>query len=259
MNTQLKHISLQEGKKIYFASDFHFGIPNEKASRERELLICNWLDYIKKDAQQIYLLGDLFDAWMEYKKVVPRGFTRFFGKIAELSDSGIEIIVFTGNHDLWMRDYFQKEFGIAVFHTVQTIKINDKTFHIGHGDGVGPGDKFYKLLKAFLRNPFCQFLYRQLHPDFGYRIAEYFSQKGDKHKYEDLQFLGEDKEYQVLYAKEMLQKEHIDYFIFGHRHILLDLELKGKSQFINLGDWISYNSYAHFDGSKLELSRYLKK
>ena len=247
-----RKIEIPQGKFAYFASDFHFGIQGKEDTRERERIICQWLDSIKNDAHCLFLMGDIWDAWMEYKLVVPKGNTRFLGKLAELSDSGIQIFIYSGNHDLWMRDYFQKELGAEVLHEHQTFQFNDKIVRLGHGDGIGPGDKQYKLLKWILRNKVCQWLYRQLHPDFGLRIARFFSELGPKHKYEELQFQGADKEFQVLYAKSLLEENHYDYFIFGHRHIPNDIELKGGARFINLGDWLSYKTYARL-GKNMEL------
>ncbi len=247
-----RKIKIPEGKYVYFASDFHFGIPDEKTSREREREVCNWLDKIKTDAHCVFLMGDIWDAWMEYKLVIPKGNTRFLGKLAELSDSGIQLFIFSGNHDLWMRDYFQQEFNAEVFHEHCTFQFNEKIIHLGHGDGIGPGDKKYKMLKWFLRNPICQWLYRQIHPDVGLRIARYFSELGPKHKYDDMKFLGADKEFQLQYANSLLAQNQYDYFIFGHRHIPNSIPLNEKSTYVNLGDWLSYKTYARL-GDKLVL------
>lgn len=250
-------MNLPKGKKIYFASDFHFGIPDYENSISREKLLCQWLDNIKSDAYCIYLVGDLFDVWFEYKSVVPRGYTRFLGKLAELSDAGINIEVFTGNHDLWMQDYFQKELNIKVHRKEITIKVNNTKFFIAHGDGLGPGDSGYKMLKKIMSSKFSQWLYRKLHPDWGIGIATYFSRKGPKHKsLSESQFLGEDKEWLVLFSKAVLNKEHFDYFIFGHRHIAITFPLNQSSTYINLGDWLSHNTYAVFNGNKTVLEKF---
>ena len=256
MLLQLADVQLKEGKKIYFASDFHFGIPDYEETRKREMLVCSWLDAIKNDAQQIYLVGDIFDSWMEYKLVAPKGTVRFLGKLAELADAGIEIILFTGNHDLWMHGYFEQELGIKVIKTAQSFKINNQFFHVAHGDGVCKKEWKYILLKKLLHSPWSQFIYRQLHPDVGLKLADWFSRLGPKHKYADLGMKNPDDEYQLIYAKECLSKTHYDYFIFGHRHIPLSLQLSNNSTFINLGDWISYNTYAVFDGKKAILEKY---
>lgn len=252
----MEKIQLQPGKKIYFASDFHFGIPDQAATRERERKICAWLEQIRGDAQQIYLMGDLYDSWMEYKKVVPKGTIRFLGKLAELSDAGVELIIFTGNHDLWMHGYFEEELNARVYKTVQSLEINGKAFHIGHGDGVCREERSYRLLKALLHHPVSQFLYRQVHPDLGLRLADYFSRLGPKHKYDNLSLKPLEQEYQVVYAREVLQQTHYDYFIFGHRHIPMSLELSKGATLINLGDWMVTYTYAEFDGERLRLEKY---
>jgi UDP-2,3-diacylglucosamine hydrolase len=252
-------MDLAPGKKIYFASDFHLGIPDREASLAREKRICAWLDEIRHDAEQIYLVGDLFDVWFEYRNVVPKGYTRFLGKLAELADSGIHIEAFTGNHDLWMRGYFEEELNIPVHHHPVKREFNGKTFFIAHGDGLGPGDHGYKLLKKVLRNPFSQWLYRRLHPDTGVGMAGWFSRLGPKHgDKEEEKFLGPEKEWLVQFSYEMLRKEDIDYFIFGHRHIAVEYPLQQNSKYINLGDWIRFDSYAVFDGTDLSL-KYFKK
>ena len=247
-------MELPKNKKIYFASDNHLGLPNSEVSLVREKHFISWLEEVRKDAAAIYLLGDLFDFWFEYKTVVPKGFVRVLGKLAELSDSGIPITFFTGNHDLWMRDYFQKELNITVYRQPITLTIGTTRFLIGHGDGLGPGDKGYKLMKKLFTNPFSQWLFRWLHPDLGVRLGQYLSQKN---KFisgeEDVKFLGEDKEWLVTYSQKKLKEEHFDYFVFGHRHLPLEIELNQNSKYINLGDWITHNTYAVFDGTTLKL------
>ena len=258
----LPHIrmDLPEGKKVYFASDLHLGIPDRESSLAREKRFCSWLDEIKHDAHEIYLVGDLFDVWFEYKNVVPKGHTRFLGKLAELSDEGIHIEVFTGNHDLWMRGYFEQELNIPVHHNPIVRNFNGKKFYIAHGDGLGPGDLGYKMLKRVLRNPVSQWLYRRLHPDTGVGVAGWLSRLGPKHvDGEEEKFLGPDKEWLVQFAYEKLKTEHVDYFIFGHRHIAVEYQLQENSKYINLGDWIRYDSYAVFDGNDLRLKYYKKQ
>lgn len=252
-------MQLPEGKKVYFASDFHLGIPDHASSLVREKLICRWLDEIKADAGHIFLVGDMFDAWIEFRNVVPKGFVRFLGKLAELRDLGITIEAFTGNHDLWMNGYFEDELDIPVHHHEIRRTINGKTFLIAHGDGLGPGDKGYKFLKSILRNPLCQWLYRRIHPDTALGLAQYFSERGPKHIGEiEETFKGADKEFLVQYCHEVLAKEQVDYFVFGHRHLALAYPLPNDSLYINLGDWINYNSYAVFDGVDLKLQYYNK-
>ncbi len=252
-------MELPAGKKVYFASDFHLGIPDRATSIERERRICNWLDTISSDAVQLFLVGDLFDTWFEYKNVVPKGYTRFMGKLAELSDKGLQIEAFTGNHDLWMRGYFQDELNIPVHHAPIIREFNGKKLLIAHGDGLGPGDHGYKILKSVLRSPVSQWLYRRLHPDTGVGMASWFSRLGPKHADgPEVEFVPE-KEWLVQYCLDTLKQQHIDYFIFGHRHIAIEYPLPQNSMYVNLGDWIRYDSYAEFAGDKLTLKFYKAK
>ena len=250
-------MQIPKGKKIYFASDNHLGAPTQEQSFPREKKFVAWLDEVKQDAAVIFLLGDMFDFWFEYKTVVPKGFTRTLGKLAEISDSGIPIYYFVGNHDLWMNGYFEEELNIPVYHKPKEFTFNNKTFFIGHGDGLGPGDKGFKRMKKVFTNPVAKWFYRWLHPDLGVRLAQYFSVKnrlisGE----EDVKFLGEDNEWLVQYSKKKLEEKHRDYFVFGHRHLPLTIDLNDNSKYINLGDWISYYTYGVFDGKDLELKEY---
>lgn len=247
-----------ERTKTYFASDLHLGTPNEEKSRVREMLFVKWLDSIKVDAKAIYLVGDIFDFWHEYETVVPKGFVRLLGKLAELSDAGIELHIFTGNHDLWMKYYFTKELGAKVYQQPIQITINDKRFFIGHGDGLGPKDYGYKFIKKIFTNAICKFLFKWLHPDIGTRIAQYLSHQSrfGRGVAEMETFHGEENEWLLIYCKEVLLKEHFDYFIFGHRHLPIDFKLLETSRYINTGDWLHFNTYAVFDGEQLELKSY---
>lgn len=248
---------LAPGKKIYFASDFHLGLTaEEETDHSRERIICQWLDECAHDAAYIFLIGDLFDTWFEYKKVVPRGFTRFLGTLARLADSGIQIEIFTGNHDFWMTDYFEKEMNIPVHHQKQEYVFNKQLFLLAHGDGLGPGDRKYKILKKLLNHPLAQWLYKRLHPNFGLGIAQYFSRRGVKHIGKEQVFQGEEHEALVAYAKEKIKQKPYKYFIFGHRHLMLDIPIGKDARYINLGDWINYYSYACFDGEKLSLKQF---
>ena len=250
-------MQIPKGKKIYFASDNHLGAPTMEASRPREKKFVAWLDEIKTDAHTIFLLGDLFDFWFEYKTVIPKGFTRILGKLAEIADSGIAIHYFVGNHDLWMKGYFEEELGIPVYYKPKEFVFNDKAFFIGHGDGLGPGDKGYKRMKRVFKSPFFNWLFRWGHPDIGMRIAQYFSVKNKLISgVDDATFLGEDKEWLILYCKKKLEEAHRDYFVFGHRHLPLDIQLNDSSKYINLGDWITYFTYGVFDGEEIELREY---
>ena len=250
-------INLDSNKKIYFASDQHFGAPNLKESKIREDRFVRWLDSIKSDAQVLFLMGDLFDFWHEWKYVVPKGYIRVLGKIAELKDSGIDVYFFVGNHDLWMKDYFEEEFGIPVYFEKRYYEISGKKFLLAHGDGLGPGDKGYKRMKKVFTNPLAQWGFRWLHPDIAMKIANYMSQKNKMISgVEDQKFLGEDKEFLIIYSKEKLKTEKIDYFVYGHRHLPMVLELNDYSKYINLGDWISYFTYGVFDGEKFEVKMF---
>ena len=244
-------------KKIYFLSDFHLGAPDHASSLEREKRIVSFLDKIKDDTSHIFILGDLFDFWYEYKKVVPKGFVRLLGKLAELTDSGIIIKFFVGNHDMWKNGYFEQELGIEVFHEAKEFEFSGKKFFIGHGDGLGPGDHRYKFIKKVFRNKLSQKLFGTLHPSAGIGLADYFSRKSRAATGKtDEQFLGEGKEWLIIFSKEMLQKKHYDFFIFGHRHFPLDFKLSENSRYLNLGDWIKYNSFAVFDGNDMQLKYY---
>ncbi len=252
----LPAIQLEAGKKIYFASDFHLGIPDHASSLVREKLICRWLESIAHDAAHIFLLGDLFDAWIEYKHVVPKYFTRLLGTLARLRDKGIPITVFVGNHDLWMYGYFEKELDISVLHQPAKININNTSFLLGHGDGLGPGDTKYKILRKIMTNKISQGLFSWLHPDIGIRFGQFFSKSGyDKKEHEQV-FLG-DKEYLIQFCKLFLQQEPMQYFVFGHRHYKLEHKLSKESTYINLGDWLHYNSYGLFDGNNFTLQTYI--
>lgn len=251
------NIDLVQGKKIYFASDQHFGVPNLEQSRLREEKFIRWLDMIKKDAQVLFLMGDLFDFWHEWKYVVPKGYIRVLGKIAELKDSGIDIYFFVGNHDLWMKNYFEIELGIPVFFEKKYYQINNKKFLLAHGDGLGPGDKGYKRMKKVFTNPLAQWAFRWLHPDIAMKIANYMSQKNKLISgVEDQKFLGEDKEFLIQYSKEKLKTEDIDYFVFGHRHLPLIFNLEKGAKYINLGDWIVYFTFGVYDGETFEVNKF---
>lgn len=253
----MRTIVLERNKRIYFSSDHHFGAPSLQESKQRERFFIQWLDEIKADAQVLFLMGDLFDFWHEWDYVVPKGYVRLLGKIAELKDEGVEIFFFVGNHDLWMRGYFEKELGIPVFFEKQYFKIQGKIFLLAHGDGLGPGDKGYKRMKKLFVNPVAQWLFKWLHPDIAMRVASYLSQKNKLISgEEDKAFLGEDREFLILYAKEKLKTETIDYFVFGHRHLPMVLDLgNATSKYVNLGDWISYFTYGVFQ-ENFELKTY---
>lgn len=244
-------------KKIYFISDFHLGAPDNAASLEREKKIVRFLETIKDDTAELFILGDMFDFWYEYKTVVPKGFVRLLGMLASFTDKGIPIHFFIGNHDMWMHGYFEKELNIKVYEQPGRFTFGNKNFYIGHGDGLGPGDHGYKRLKKVFRNSFAQWLFGQMHPTWGMGLANYFSAKSRKKTGSaDQVFLGEENEWLVIYAKEILAKEHIDYFVFGHRHLPLDIDLGNGSRYLNLGDWIRSFTYAYFDGHEMHLKKW---
>jgi UDP-2,3-diacylglucosamine hydrolase len=250
-------VDLMPGKKIYFLSDFHLGAPNQASSLEREKRIVQFLDEIKKDAAEIFLVGDMFDFWYEYRKVVPKGYIRLLGKLAELTDAGIPMHFFVGNHDMWMKDYLQTELNIPVYFEPKEFVRNGKLFYIGHGDGLGPGDHGYKRLKKVFRNPACQWLFGILPPIVGMGIANYMSRKSRAQtgSTEEV-FLGEDKEWLLIFSRDTLLKKKVDFFVFGHRHLPIDYRLSGDSRYINLGDWISFSTYAVFNGMTMEVKSY---
>ena len=250
-------MQIPAGKKVYFLSDFHLGVPDQASSLEREKRIVAFLDQIKDNAAMIFVVGDLFDFWFEYRTVVPKGYVRILGKLAELTDNQIPVHFFVGNHDMWMSGYFEKELNIPVYYESKTYEFNGKKILVGHGDGLGPGDYGYKFIKKIFRNPICQFLFGLLPPFFGISLANFFSKRSRTITgTTDEKFLGEDKEWLVQYAKDKLKENHFDYFIFGHRHLPIDFLLKEDSRYINLGDWIKYNSYAEFDGATIQLKYY---
>ena len=251
---------LDSNKKIYFLSDFHLGAPDAVSSLKREKEVVRFLDDIKSSAAAIFLVGDMFDFWNEYRTVVPKGYTRLLGKLAELTDAGIPMYFFVGNHDMWMKDYFQQELNIPVYFEPKEFEWNNKKFLIGHGDGLGPGDKGYKFLKKIFRNPICQWLFGILPPFFGMGLANYLSRRSRAQTGASEEvFLGEDKEWLIIYAKEVLKQKQFDFFVFGHRHLAIDYRLSETSRYINLGDWIHYYTYAVFDGTDMELKSFLNK
>ncbi len=239
-------------RKVYFLSDAHLGVSGFKTSLEREKLLVRWLDIIKSQAGEIYFLGDIFDFWFEYKDVVPKGYTRLFGKLAELTDSGIKIFYFTGNHDMWNFHYFQKELNLHVFSKPAEKYIGNKYFMIGHGDGLGPDDKSYKIIKKIFQNRISQKIFSFFHPRIGIGLANFFSRKSRINNAQEV-FLGEDKERLVLYCKYKLTQKHYDFFVFGHRHLPMSVSVGKNSLYVNTGEWINTFSYAVFDGEDVKL------
>ena len=250
-------MSLAPGKKIYFASDVHLGVPNKASSLEREKRLIRWLEEVRQDAAEIYLVGDLFDFWFEYKRAVPRGYVRLLGKLAEITDAGTPIHLFTGNHDMWIFDYLPEETGVQLYREPIVREYAGKQFFIGHGDGLGPGDHGYKFIKKVFANKLCQWLFARLHPNLGIGLADFWSRRSRaKTGTSEEKYFGDDKEFLVQFCKDTLKTQHYDYFVFGHRHLPLDMEVGEGSRYVNLGDWISHYTYAVFDGEKMRLERF---
>lgn len=245
---------MQPGQHIVFLSDFHLGVPNREDSLVRERRIVKFLDEAAKDAVEIHILGDVFDMWFEWKKAVPRGYVRLLGKLAELHDRGIPLHLYIGNHDMWTFGYLAEECGLIVHREPVMRQCAGKKFMIGHGDGLGPGDHGYKFIKRIFRSGLCQWLFARLHPNFALGLAEFWSGRSRKKSYDnDRKFIGEANEWLAIHCREVLKKEHYDYFVFGHRHLPMDLQVGDHSRYINLGDWITRFTYAVFDGNELKL------
>jgi UDP-2,3-diacylglucosamine hydrolase len=250
-------MDLPEGKKIYFISDVHLGAPNAKESLIREKILVRFLESIRHDAFEIFIVGDLFDFWYEYRHVVPKGYVRILGKLAELTDAGIKIHFFVGNHDMWMKTYFQQEMNIPVYFGPKTFQFGNGKFYVAHGDGLGPGDHGYKLLKKIFRNPICQWLFGMLPPVIGIGLANFLSRQSREAVAEhEKTFLGADKEWLMVHSREVLEKEHFDFFVYGHRHVPGIHVLPKNSRYVNLGDWITHFTYAVYDGRELLLEKY---
>jgi UDP-2,3-diacylglucosamine hydrolase len=245
---------LAETGKIYFASDFHLGLPAGSAPVEREKKVVSWLKSVVHDAKEIYLLGDIFDFWWEYKLVVPRGFTRFLGTVSEITDSGIPVHFFTGNHDMWVGDYLSNECGMIIHRTPITTLFDGKKFHLAHGEGLGTKSTGYKILLSIFRNKPLQVMYSALHPSIGVGIGHKWSLNSRLGKGITKEFLGDDDEDLIRYARSIAEKDKIDYFIFGHRHLAMTHKLLPESEIIFLGDWIKNGSYAVWDGNTLKFT-----
>jgi UDP-2,3-diacylglucosamine hydrolase len=244
-------------KKIYFASDFHLGMPDFERSLEREKSIVSWLNAISNDASAVYLLGDVFDFWFEYKTVVPKGFVRFLGAISQLTDAGIPVYLFPGNHDLWVGKYLETECGAIVVKGALTIELGNEICYLHHGDGLGPGDVGYKWLKRVFLSKIAQKAFAVIHPGIGVAFAQKLSKKSRlaQNPKED-NYLGDSKEYLTQFCKQYLlncKTQKPKYFIFGHRHLVLDIDLGEGVRYINLGEWLHGSQYAEYDGVELRL------
>lgn len=248
-------------KNIYFLSDAHLGSLALKHRRTQERRLVRFLDSIKDKAEAVYLLGDMFDFWNEYKYVVPKGYTRFLGKLSELTDSGVEVHFFVGNHDLWTYGYLEEECGVIVHRKPATIELHDKVFFLAHGDGLGDPDPKFRFLRSLFHNPFCQKTLNFFHPWWGVQLGLNWAKHSRMKRVDgkEVPFMGEDKEFLVQFSKEYIKNHtNIDYFLFGHRHLMLNLKVGNGSRMLVLGDWIWQFSYAVFDGEHLYLEQYIE-
>ena len=248
-------------KPIYFISDAHLGSWAIEHGRMQERRLVRFLDSIKEKAAAVYLLGDMFDFWFEYRYAVPKGYTRFLGKLSELTDMGVEVHYFIGNHDIWTFGYLEKECGVILHKKPITTEIYGKIFFLAHGDGLGDPNPKFRFIKSVFHSPLCQRAFASLHPRWGI----WFGQTWAKHSRlkrqggEEPPYMGDDKEYLVLYTKRYIQyHSNVDYFIYGHRHIEVDLQLTRKARLLVLGDWITQFSYVVFDGEHLFMSQYIE-
>ncbi len=243
--------------KIYFASDFHLGYPNIKESHKREKKIVKWLDYIQKDAKAIYLIGDIFDFWFEYKKVVPKGFIRILGKIANLTDNGTEVHIFAGNHDLWMKDYLKQEIGVSIHNRNIIINEQNKELFIGHGDGLGNGDFLYKFLRKVFASTICQWLFSRIHPNLALTLAHTWSRSSGKKRGKN-EFISNERELLYGYCKKSQNNYPVDFYIFGHRHLPLEINIDSRARYINTGDWLSHFTYAILENGEIQITDFNK-
>jgi UDP-2,3-diacylglucosamine hydrolase len=244
---------LKEDNKIFFASDFHLGLPAGSNPVHREKKIVKWLNTIAPEAKEIYLLGDIFDFWWEYKLVVPKGFTRFLGTISTLTDSGIPVHFFTGNHDMWIGKYLMDECGITIHTSPIMVTFNGKNFYLAHGEGLGSKDISYKIVLSIFRNRPLRVLYSALHPSIGVGIGQKWSLSNRLGKGISLAFLGEENEDLIRHSKQILEKNQVDYFIYGHRHLAMTFKLRQGAEIFFLGDWFEKGYFAEWNGIELIL------
>lgn len=247
---------LDSNKQVYFASDFHLGAPNLEKSHKREKKIIRWIDEIAPSAAGIVLVGDIFDFWFEYKRAVPKGAVRLLGKLAEMSDKGLPIVVFTGNHDLWMRDYLTQELNVVVYHQPEVFQIGKQKIYVGHGDGLGPGDRKFKFIKRIFTAGANQALFRWLHPDIGIKLAEAWSAKSRQKDLTHPQpFLGENEPL-FRFCQQIEAQEHHDGYVFGHRHYPHQLAVSDRATYYNLGDWVEHFTYGIASINSFDLKKY---
>ena len=249
-------LQLDPGKKLFFASDCHLGEPDYRTSRDRENKVVSWLDTYLEESAGFFLLGDIFDFWFEYNHVIPKGYVRLLGKLAEITDRGIPVFFFTGNHDMWLSDYFSKELNIAVYREPQSFKVDEIFLQVGHGDGLGPGQISYKILKAFFSNPFCQWLFKWLHPNVGFAIANRWSRQSRTHNGVAQPFVSATDEKIFQHCLDTEKGTHHDFYVFGHRHLALELPINSKSVYYNVGEWIQGFTFGVYDGLQFKLKTF---
>jgi UDP-2,3-diacylglucosamine hydrolase len=247
---------LNPGQKIYFLSDAHLGAPDSLASLAREKRLTEFLEEIRADATDVYFLGDIFDFWFEYKRVVPKGFIRFLGKLAELADSGIRLHYFTGNHDIWIYHYLPAEVGMTIYRKPSEIEVAGKKFFLAHGDGLDESDRLFRWIKLIFTNRALQWAFARLHPNFAFWLAHGWSKRSRvRHGEEPFREEGEPI---IKYARKNLTDKGFDYLIFGHRHTPVDYPLNERTRLIILGDWVSHFSYGVFDGRDFSLQAFVR-
>lgn len=252
-------LNIEEGKKVYFASDAHFGLELFTTPIEAQKRFCAWMDNIKPDCGALFLVGDMFDYWFEYRTVVPKGFVRFMAKVAEFTDCGIPVYIFYGNHDMWMLDYLKDECGCTIVPDEWYGDILGKRFYIEHGDGCGDPSLSFFLMRKFFRSKVAQWFFRWIHPDLTMWFGYLWSNKNRKRKKDSKEkdFLGEDKEFQIQWAKKHFSVHpDVDYYVFGHRHIEKTLTLHGENKdayLAILGEWVTKTTYGVYDGNEFKL------
>ena len=247
---QIQKLALRQ--KTYFFSDAHLGLGSREDDRQREMRLVRFLSSVQRDAAQIFIVGDLFDYWFEYRSVVPKNYFRLFTKLSELTEQNIRLVFIAGNHDFWVKDYFSNELGMDVHRNPLDVTISGKRFLLHHGDGLLKDDLGYKILKKILRNRINIFLFSLLHPDLSGWIARWSShtsrQYTSKRTYEGSGMLE--------FATRMIKTEGFDFVVMGHNHVSSYHSIDGGA-YVNLGDWIDENTYAVFDGKNIKLKKWV--
>ncbi len=249
---------MAERNLTYFIADVHLGL-RVGNWEEREAEFAKFLLSLPKNTKTLYLLGDIFDFWYEYKYVIPRGYTRTLGALATLRDSGVEIFLFKGNHDVWTYNYFEQELGMTPLEQPSVVEIDNKTFCLGHGDGLGKTPFGFRAIRTVFHSKFLQFLFSTIHPRWAFALGHSWSKhsrlaKTDNGKGERYLFKGEGEPL-FIFAEEFARTRHIDYFIFGHFHTPTLLKLPSGAEFHILGEWIHSCQYLIWDGTSLKPER----